>query len=138
MTNLVVLQAHATCDDANAPQYCAFQVDDAFIERITALTSLCQQHELSQVNITCHPELWGPVGTEEESRLQCGELIVTHSGQFWFSDSPKNSNGFFESEPINVAGLKSLLAASNFSKVVFANGEIRDIWDEDQPTLQVF
>lgn len=130
---VVVLAAHSTADSSDMPEYCAFTVNADLIDKINQLVGFCQEHELSQVNFTANPDVWGPVGVEENARLQGGELVVCASGGFWFSDAPRHGDSYFESEPINIEELEQMLA-ENEASVVFENDEVRELYEEDHKT----
>lgn len=137
----VVVSAHSTDDSEDGPQYCAFEVDEAFLARVAGLGDLCATHDLTQANVTLYPRVWGPAGIEEDARLQGGELIVCRSGLFWFSDSPKVSGGYFESRSMTLQQLQEMLA-NDPGEVVFANEEVRALYEEDhaddQPDRESF
>ena len=127
---LVVIGVHApdACDPA--PDYCAFRVDEAFIQRVGSLAALCEANDLAQVNVTLYPELWGPAGFEEDARLQDGELVVYRNGNFVFTDIPKNSSVAFESRLLNLPELQALLQSSD-EDVVYATDEVKSQYVAD-------
>ena len=128
---IVVIGVHApdACDPV--PDYCAFRVDEAFIQRVGSLAALCEANDLAQVNVTLYPELWGPAGFEEDARLQDGELVVYRNGNFVFTDIPKNSSVAFESRLLNLPELQALLQSSD-EDVVYATDEVKSQYVADQ------
>ena len=126
---LVVVPAHAT-GDYDGPSYCAFHVTQAFVLRLMAIIELCTEHDLSSARFVDAPELWGPAGIEEELRLHFSELMVTRTGDFWFTDSPKHGSYLVESEMFSVENLQALLDEGT-SEIAFANDDCRELYEED-------
>lgn len=129
-TRTFVTKAYATVDDTQQPDYCAFQVNEAFFTRVAALVQLCAAHELTQVRVGDAPELWGPAGIEEEARLRTYELVVWRGGEFIYCSEPKNSGGCFESRSMKLDELAERMKADS-GDVVFFDEEVQASYETD-------
>jgi len=126
---MVVVDAHAT-SDCDGPTYCTFDVPDQFVKNLSEMAALCQKHGLTEIRYSAHPNHWGPAGIEEELRLQCGEVVITAGGMFWFTDSPKNVDYQIESEALTIQQLEEALAGDE-EPIVFMSDDARDAYEED-------
>lgn len=125
-----VTDAHATSSDVDGPTYCAMNIDPAFVGRLQQMHAVCVDNQLSQVRSSDGPLLWGPAGIEEDARLNDAELVVTFGGEFWFSDRPKNGGYLFESAPILISAMLSLLRGDT-SDVVATDDDLLEHYDTD-------
>jgi hypothetical protein len=87
----VFVDSFAENEYGDGPSFAKIEVDDAFIERLRKLQSICEQYNFSEVRVYASPEMWGPNGIEDELRLQCAELVVSMRS-FYFTNYPKYGN----------------------------------------------
>ena len=125
-----VVGAHATSDSGDSPTYCSMKFNPAFVNRLQQMHALCVANQLSEVRSSDGPLLWGPAGFEEEARLRDPELVVTFSGEFWFTDRPKYANYCIESSPIGISEMLCLLRG-NTSDVVAYDEDLLEHYECD-------
>lgn len=130
----VVVSGYATVDGEDGPSYASFRVNQAFIDRIAAVSTVCRQHNLTEARVSNGPN-WGPAGVEEALRLLCAELVVLADGSFWFTDAPRDSDGAIEAQAVELSNLQSAFdAASDNDVVVLGNCDVealRAMYAED-------
>lgn len=127
--HLLVVSAHAT-SDCSGPSYCVFDVSPAFVARLNEVARLCSANGLSEARFEGAPHLWGPAGIEEELHLNYGEVVVTGSGQFWFTDTPKHCGYHVESDSYYIDDLQKQLDDGS-AEIVFLDEHTREQYEED-------
>lgn len=123
----VYAEAYAADDDGDGPSLAEYQVDAAFLERLSRLHAVCVEHALTEVRVNAGPE-WGPYGIEDELRLQNDELVVTGAGDFWFVADVKHNDYHVETRSLNIAAfMESVRSALTEGDDYLVCGE----WFED-------
>lgn len=126
---VVVLGTYVVGNSAYVPEYCAFTVNAKFLQRISSLVELCIQHELSQVRMSATPDHWGDTDTENGACLEGGELVVSATGEFWFTDS--SEHGYtFHSEETSVEQVTDLITKSP-EQIVFFDRDLAESFESD-------
>lgn len=132
-SRVFVSRAIRTGDYGDGPSYCAFTVDEALISRLRELAALCEQHKLCSVVYANCPDIWGPIGIEEQERLQDPEMVVTRHGLVYFQDMPKFSSDMFKSTMVSIDALGKALE-DDASSVVFDDDEAKQAYLSDNQT----
>lgn len=110
-SRIVVTGAFSTAEGGDAPIYASYEAGNDFLFLLKRLIDLCKEHGLTEARVTYYPT-WGPGDVANEMRLQCGELVVTPGGGFWFVDHPKYGNGYINSRAIQYDDLLMKLIAT--------------------------
>lgn len=127
----LVAPAHNTYGEAiSSPTYCVIDLDAELQGRIQKMTSLCEEHDLSEVRTPLSPSLWGPAGIEEEARLTQPELVVCRGGGFYFTDIPKHEDGQFETDLLFVEHIQKI-SDKKLNGVVFYNDDMVELFEKD-------
>ncbi|MGH8156591.1 MAG: hypothetical protein ACREPQ_00595 [Rhodanobacter sp.] len=100
----VYVEAYAVDDNGDGPTLAEFKVDSAFIERLTRLHTVCVENDLREARVQDGPD-WGPYGIEDDLRLQNHILVVTSTGDFWYSASVKHADYAVETRAMSVETL---------------------------------
>ena len=108
----VYFPVSTTYDGSEGPLFAKLVLNQAFLENLGRLESVCSLHELAEARISGGPDNWGS-GTEE-LRLQMPELVVS-SGNFWFRDHPKDTKYEIETGPHPIEALRAVFAERAFA-----------------------
>jgi hypothetical protein len=95
------VDAYSTNEWADAPAWAHIQLDEAFIERLQRLQSLCQEHKLARLATYDCVQAW-----DMENELRLGEdTLVVSEQDFWFEVYPKHSDSLIESRALSIADI---------------------------------
>lgn len=135
-----VVNAYATDDHTDGPDYAVIRVTQILIDRIAEMVEACEKYALSEVR-TLKTTSWGPGDVREELRLQNGELVVLPGGSFWFRDQPNSGYGHIETRASMLSDLKAVFESAEGGDLVFLGDddgsveeryrEVNDIDSED-------
>lgn len=119
----LVLGAHEA-DGYTGVRGAIVDVNDAFMERVTALAGVCKQHNL--VRIACYggPSDWLPLGVEDEYRFNLAVMEVSDDG-LWFEDQPKHGDTPVQTRWIGLQDLERLRNQHAGSTVHYENQVVR-------------
>ncbi|MBU9211666.1 hypothetical protein [Burkholderia multivorans] len=100
----LVVEARATSEFMEGPEYAEITVTTGFIENLFRLSRLCDEHGLESVTVPMSPDMWDQEG---ELRIRGGSLRVW-GGEFWFEAWPKNRDYGVETVPVSIADLATV------------------------------
>ena len=94
----LILDAKATSDHCETPDYCEVRLSKADMAKIVQLSKLCAVMGLSEVRFDFTPNSWGSEGIEERADLGIQSIVVTNNEQFWVLAHADSFNCHYESE----------------------------------------
>jgi hypothetical protein len=127
----VVVGASCTDDNVDGPRFATFRVDNAFLERTSAVEALLETHDLCEVRIE-HEADWGP--GEDVDQMEQGKLCIGRSGLMWFIDYPDHACWDVETELINLADLREAVKSAPAGEPLFLTDDdsVRDAYTDAQ------
>jgi hypothetical protein len=105
----LVVEARATSEFGEGPEYAEVTVTPDFIEHLLKLSRLCEEHGLESVSVDEGPDLWDREG---ELRIR-GDSLRVWKDTFWFEAHPKHADYNVETVAIDIASLASVAALSS-------------------------
>lgn len=120
---------------AESPSYAAYVVNAQVLASLEAMVANALKDEYSEIRKTASPD-WGPDGIETLLRLQDGELVVTPSGRFWFTDTAKGGVQI-TTDVIDLSRLREKFEAAAQDDVVYLSVDAyeRTAYLEDHPEI---
>lgn len=133
----LVLEAKATSDHCETPDYCEVQLTKADMAKIIQLSKVCAVMGLSEVRFDFTPNSWGSEGIEERADLGIQSIVVTNNEQFWVLAHADSFNCHYESEIQYVGSILSWMKEDN-SPIIFESDEVQEAYldnqaEEDRP-----
>jgi hypothetical protein len=104
----LVVEAQATSEFGEGPDYAEVSVTPEFIEHLLRLSRLCEEHGLESVTTPGAVDRWD---REDELRIR-GDSLRVWKDNFWFEASPKHADYNVETAAIDIASLVSVAVLS--------------------------
>lgn len=105
----LIVEAYTTSEYADGPGWARIELHQGLMNRIAALSKLCQEQRLARVATYDTPAQWD---LEEELRLRDDVMTVT-TRDLWFEAYPKHGNDQSETRALHIETLeKAWLSAS--------------------------
>ena len=127
----LVLEAKATSDHCETPDYCQVQFTKADMAKIIQLSKLCSLMSLSDVRFDFTPNSWGSEGIEERADLSTQSIVVANDEQFWVLAHSDSFNCHYESEILNVGSILTWMKEDT-SPIIFESDEVQEAYLDNQ------
>ena len=127
----LVLEAKATGNNCETPDYCEVEFSKADMAKIIQLSNVCAVMGLSEVRFDFMPNSWGSEGIEERADLGVQCIVVTCDEQFWILAQSDSYNCHYESEIQHVGNILNWRNEDN-SPIIFENDEVQEAYLDNQ------
>lgn len=127
----LILEAKATSDHCETPDYCEVRLSKADMAKIVQLSKLCAVMGLSEVRFDFTPNSWGSEGIEERADLGIQSIVVTDDEQFWVLAHADSYNCHFESEIQSVGSILAWMK-EEISPVIFESDDVEERYLDNQ------
>lgn len=115
----IFLDVHARSATGEGPQFCWTDINQAWVNRVWQLRTLCKEKHLSDIDDDFDvPDWMDDFGTY---RIQGSGLTVTQT-DFWFHGQPKHADYIVETEPLDLDKLIAHIQVSA-SKELYLLGD---------------
>lgn len=127
----LILDAKATSDHCETPDYCEVRLSKADMAKIVQLSKLCAVMGLSEVRFDFTPNSWGSEGIEERADLGIQSIVVSNDEQFWVLAHADSFNCHFESEIHSVGSITTWMKEDN-SPILFESDDVEELYRNNQ------
>ena len=127
----LVLEAKATNNHCETPDYCEVQFSKADMAKIINLSKFCAVMGLSEVHFDFTPNSWGSEGIEERADLGIQSIVVTNDELFWVLAHADSYNCHFESEVQSVGSILAWMK-EELSPVIFESDDVEERYLDNQ------
>lgn len=127
----LVLEAKATSDQCETPDYCEVQLSKEDLAKIIHLSKVCEVMGLSDVRFDFTPNSWGSEGIEDRADLENQSIVVASNEQFWVVAQADNFNCHYESEIQDVGSIISWMKEDK-SPIIFESDEVQESYRDNQ------
>lgn len=98
----LVVEAYATSEFGEGPDYAEIMVDQHFLDRLQRLRQICHEKNLESVSVGTWPERWDK---QEKLEIRGGSLFVLQGRSFWYEAHPQHADYHVETRPIEIDAL---------------------------------
>ena len=126
----MILEAKATSNHCETPDYCEVQFTKADMAKIIQLSNFCAVMGLSEVRFDFMPNSWGSEGIEERADLGIQSIVVTNDEQFWVLAQADSFNCHYESEIQSVGSIITWMKEDN-SPILFESDEVEELYRDN-------